>query len=893
MDHQTENQPPNTTGLLPGQVNLEHTEKRVLADVLDHSNDVVASIKGIHERRSWGDHEPNVTAKMFRDIAEDKGKKRLFVCCDGTWKNASGTSAPLTNVARFARSIDRFGLNLDYPASPIPQVIYYSGGVGSQSAFLPPVDSWYSGATGAGLEENILSAYCFLSNNYNFAASQDEIILVGYSRGAFTVRCLADFISQVGLLRRKTLPFLSALFKRWTEAKSPEQRSTMKTDIRKVDPNFSLPVKIKVLAEWDPVSAMGHTGLRKKFSFVNDAVPSAVEHAFLAVALDERRSSFMPLLWANPPTGIDVAQCAFSGCHGDIGGGNLDSGLSTVSLLWMVSKVERACKVAFDREALLQMVQPPRPNKSWWRIGETPTTNLAWSKGEINESLTWKWWAPHLLTFGWLSGRRRRYLRNTFPPPTAARPRNTTSEQAGTLETTQRQPETSEAVQQQPETSQTTQQQPRPAGSVQQNPKPAILSELFKTNHNNLQPPDDGGNQIAKILSGDVAEKIQHVIPNPEEANVAIITNATVQTAVHVHHNRDRGETRVTAAINAAFKTPPLAPTQTSMGGNPVPPPAPRNARPISGLKLHFTARRPGYRMKEGMIESLLAKISGPVDPGTPHFPDYLPEEPTDKYERRLWEEWENQVRLWDFNAQWTDPRGPHDVRFWTKVVTRFDNGDADLDRIRSAKVDFSVSMEQLWRVCRARDWYHKAMHPTVTNAHASPVQTMISSAFQVIRVAEMVENERGSGNTTIEPLESIWDAILDLEQTQEDHQSVTAGTVAQVVIKVAHMAASEGHHDWNRVAREVTTIIASPRAGNNDMNTAFEELGSLRRSLAARAQELAQARGLVEPEDLEAITQTNEVERIMREAITEAMKWALGEDEMNSSFVIRTPYPN
>jgi uncharacterized protein (DUF2235 family) len=236
------------------------------------------------------------------------------------------------------------------------------------------------------LEENILSAYCFLCNNYNFCAQKDEIILVGYSRGAFTVRCLADFISQVGLLRQKNLPFLSVLFKRRRATIKPDERKAMKREIRQINPDFSLPVKVTVLAEWDTISSIGHIGLRKKFSFVNDVVPDEVQNAFLAIALNERRGSYRPMPWTRARHGTNVAQCGFSGCHGDVGGGNLDIGLSTISLLWMVAKVEGACQASFDREALLQMIQPPRPTRVWWplwRADENMAMNLAWSKGIV------------------------------------------------------------------------------------------------------------------------------------------------------------------------------------------------------------------------------------------------------------------------------------------------------------------------------------------------------------------------------------------------------------------------------------------------------------------------------------------------------------------------------
>ncbi|KAF2400004.1 hypothetical protein EJ06DRAFT_42518 [Trichodelitschia bisporula] len=343
-------------------------------------------------------------------------KRRLFICCDGTSVNASRQSSPLTNVARFARAVLPKTRNSELD---IPQVIYYSGGVGSQSVLALPVDKYYSAATGEGLDENILSAYCFLCNNYDHRVDQDhrsgdpdEIVLVGYSRGAFTVRCLADLISQIGLLRRKNLHFLPSLFKKWLEARTDKQRGEMRDHIGGIEA-FSLPVTITVLAEWDPVSAIRLSPLRGKLSFMAGTVPTAVKNAFVAVSLHEKRFSFKPLLWEEAKDGVTVKQVAFSGCHGDVGGGNVDAGLSTLSLFWMVAQIKMACGAEIDDRVLLEMVQPPQIMKRRWSpfpVTEEPPKNLILSKGEINESLTKGWLLLHGLTFGWSSGRRRRLL---------------------------------------------------------------------------------------------------------------------------------------------------------------------------------------------------------------------------------------------------------------------------------------------------------------------------------------------------------------------------------------------------------------------------------------------------------------------------------------------------
>lgn len=125
---------------------------------------------------------------MSRAINEDRGKKRLFICCDGTWKNASGTTAPLTNVASFARAIDWFGVNTDYPASPVTQLIYYSGGVGSQSVLVPEVDSLHSGLTGAGYVYSIAASR---ENHHTFRRVSPSSL--GEDLGAAPPRLSAPF----------------------------------------------------------------------------------------------------------------------------------------------------------------------------------------------------------------------------------------------------------------------------------------------------------------------------------------------------------------------------------------------------------------------------------------------------------------------------------------------------------------------------------------------------------------------------------------------------------------------------------------------------------------------------------------------------------------------------
>lgn len=99
-------------------------------------------------------------------VGEDCETKRLFICCDGTGNNASGTVDPLTNVAKLARAVHRIGEDLykvpdqrealNFPHGDpeerrfggVRQIVYYSSGVGTRSALSS--DSLYAAAFGKG-----------------------------------------------------------------------------------------------------------------------------------------------------------------------------------------------------------------------------------------------------------------------------------------------------------------------------------------------------------------------------------------------------------------------------------------------------------------------------------------------------------------------------------------------------------------------------------------------------------------------------------------------------------------------------------------------------------------------------------------------------------------------
>lgn len=149
-----------------------------------------------------------------------------------------------------------------------------------------------------GIEMNIRDAYSFICHNYNFRQREDEIFLIGFSRGAFTVRCVAALIEDVGLLTKRGLVHLKEVYGLWKE-KCPDDRSVFKSNARIADlqkeGSIVGNVKVKACAVWDTVSALGvplpmaTLQYKKLLGFVNRRVCSNIEFAFQALALSEKR----------------------------------------------------------------------------------------------------------------------------------------------------------------------------------------------------------------------------------------------------------------------------------------------------------------------------------------------------------------------------------------------------------------------------------------------------------------------------------------------------------------------------------------------------------------------------------------------------------------------------
>ncbi|PWN28922.1 hypothetical protein BDZ90DRAFT_210706, partial [Jaminaea rosea] len=207
--------------------------------------------------------------------------------------------------------------------------------------------------TGAPLVNKVQEAYSFLCNNYQ---AGDEICIFGFSRGAYTARCISGFIAWAGILQNTGADAVSTPAKMGPNGTSDEvgtasvKNTLLAEDGAPLDDEVTVPPQVKVLGVWDTVGALGIPGFfpqSKLYQFLDPGLSSNVSYAFQALALGEDRRDFMPTLWYKPwPSqeearrkGQVLKQVWFNGAHSSVGGSNEYHGLSDIALAWMVAQL--------------------------------------------------------------------------------------------------------------------------------------------------------------------------------------------------------------------------------------------------------------------------------------------------------------------------------------------------------------------------------------------------------------------------------------------------------------------------------------------------------------------------------------------------------------------------
>jgi len=216
---------------------------------------------------------------------------------DGTWNSTKQGDDPHyknTNVVRFYEAYKKSSGTDDF----------YVAGVGTRFDLLGRVAG---GVFGLGELPRIGEAYDHLCKRW--AAGDHIIDIVGFSRGAATTLDFCHHIQEKGI------------------------RKPGKDDVVEPAP------RIRFLGVWDVVAAFGLANLGNVDLNIGhhlELPKGSLEYCFHALALDERRLSFLP-------TRLEGAcEVWFRGVHSDIGGGNGNRGLNDITLKWMMSKARAA-----------------------------------------------------------------------------------------------------------------------------------------------------------------------------------------------------------------------------------------------------------------------------------------------------------------------------------------------------------------------------------------------------------------------------------------------------------------------------------------------------------------------------------------------------------------------
>ncbi|MEL6479034.1 MAG: DUF2235 domain-containing protein [Pseudomonadota bacterium] len=203
---------------------------------------------------------------------------------------------------------------------------------------------WLNAASGTGINRSILRGYAFLSTRWR---PGDRIFLLGYSRGAYAVRSLAGMIGRIGLVREghRGERRLRRAFGLYKEGSAPEMAAFSAAHCHR-------DVPIEMVGAWDTVRALGLPYPLLSYlapaatEFHDHALGPHIAHGYHALALDEDRCAFRPILWERSPDWKGrLEQCWFPGAHGDVGGdlrAYPDAApLTHIPFAWMLRRAER------------------------------------------------------------------------------------------------------------------------------------------------------------------------------------------------------------------------------------------------------------------------------------------------------------------------------------------------------------------------------------------------------------------------------------------------------------------------------------------------------------------------------------------------------------------------
>lgn len=281
----------------------------------------------------------------------------------------------------------------DSPIEPEKQLALYVPGVGTpipgSTSRWQRIKETAQQSYGGGITKKIIDCYVAILGVWQ---PGDRIYLFGFSRGAYTVRCLAHVLELIGIptkeangqalnldpkrLRKLSISAVKILYRFGLPVGNTEKRDRNAEAFRNTYKCITGPERGAVpyfIGVWDTVAALGWAHLRALLEWVHlwplqyDVhFPKTVRFARHAMAIDEYRRDFVRVPWGGSGTILPgkpdepepFQQIWFAGNHADIGGSypENESRLSDITLKWMADFIEHELpaegRIYVDRSAL-------------------------------------------------------------------------------------------------------------------------------------------------------------------------------------------------------------------------------------------------------------------------------------------------------------------------------------------------------------------------------------------------------------------------------------------------------------------------------------------------------------------------------------------------------------
>ncbi|KAG9121563.1 hypothetical protein FRC07_002425 [Ceratobasidium sp. 392] len=358
----------------------------------NHRGELIEASINLDDRLKLDEYIHEKSGETFYRLQEQDrcARRTIILCFDGTSNQFSKRN---TNVVKFMELLVKDDPRQMASCFKVDRMT----GVGTYShpSIMSSVGCYVAGLLDQGiawyLYQHIIDGYKFLMQTYQ---AGDKIVIVGFSRGAFTARALAGMLHCVGLLPKHNVehvPFAYEIYKNsrdYTADPPPEDKvitlgkdaggvsypttGSRPQDVSPADfkRTFCSPVVVDFVGVWDTVASVGliYSGPALPWIGYNPSILTFRQ----ALALDEHRGKFIPCLWDHRYTQEHLQTARdvwFRGEHTDIGGGSRAPTLdkenpadprkanqdmpSNITLRWMVRQcIESRLGILFDSEAM-------------------------------------------------------------------------------------------------------------------------------------------------------------------------------------------------------------------------------------------------------------------------------------------------------------------------------------------------------------------------------------------------------------------------------------------------------------------------------------------------------------------------------------------------------------